>query len=522
MKRCPKCRRDYYDNSLLYCLDDGSALLEGPGAGSIVNDEPATAIMSAGSVADAPIAQRSALRGVPTKSVAVLPFAHLSGEPDDEYFCEGLAEELLNALSRVDGLKVAARTSSFFYKGKNVTIGNVGRELGVATVLEGSVRRSGDRLRIMVQLISASDGYQLWSDRYDRQMTDIFQIQDEITLAVVEALKLTLIGDQRSALLRKGTDSSNAFDLYLRGRALWNSRTKGGFEKAIANFEQAIKLDPDYALAYATLADCYSFLAYFGAITPADAAPKARKAVDRAMFLGPDLAECRTSKAAVDLFFDFDFDAAEREYLAAISIDPQYQPSHYLYCSLLTAWQRFDQAIEEGVTAVDMDPLSPHANTQLARALCCAGRPDEAIDRINKLLEVMPDFHHLHWILGWAYGQTDRWELAIDHFRTAAQTGGPVLYGFLGNALVKGGRAEEARILLDELNEQAEQRTATSIPIAVIEAALGNISKGLDLLEQAWDRRAIHLIWIAVDPVFDAFRGEERFKSLLGKMNLRE
>jgi serine/threonine-protein kinase len=517
MKRCPECRRDYFDDSLLFCLEDGAALIQG----SVPSpDEPATAIIPAASFGVSTVSARTAFLETAAKSIAVLPFAHLSSDPDNEYFCEGLAEELLNALSRVDGLKVAARTSSFFYKGKDVKIDSIGRELGVGSVLEGSVRKSGDHLRITVQLVNASDGYQLWSERYDRQMDDIFQVQDEIALAVVEALKLKLIGEQRSALLKKGTENREAFELYLRGRALWNSRTRGGFQKAIENFEQAIEIDPEYALAYAAMADCYSFLAYFGGITTAEAAPKARAAVDKAMSLDPGLAECRTAKAAVDLFFAFDFDSAEREYLAAIEINPQYLHARYLYCALLTARRQFERAIDEGRTAVRMDPLSPHANTQLARALCCAGRPGEAIELITKILEVMPDFHHLHWILGWAYGETGQWESAIIHYRTAVETGGPFLYGFLGNALVKGGHPDEARALLEKLYEQARHGIESPVSAAEIEGALGNISKGLDLLDQASEMRIVHLMWIAVDPVFDSFRGEPRFLDLLNKLNL--
>jgi tetratricopeptide (TPR) repeat protein len=240
------------------------------------------------------------------------------------------------------------------------------------------------------------------------------------------------------------------------------------------------------------------------------------------MSLDPKCAECRISKAAVDLFFDFDFDTAEKEYLAAAAINPQYVPAHYLYCGLLTALGRFEQAIHEGRAAVEIDPLSPHANTQLARALCCARRPQEAVDLIKKILEVMPDFHHLHWVLGWAYGEMDRWDLAISHFQRAAETSGAFIYGFVGNALVKGGRADDARVLLGELREPASHGRASLISEAVLEAALGNISTGLDLLDQAWDLRIITLIWIAVDPVFNAFRREPRFKGLLKRLNLPE
>lgn len=515
MRRCPECRRDYYDDSLLYCLDDGAHLLDGPASG---NEHP-TAVIPADGLA-ARLSAAPSIASISEKSIAVLPFAHLSSDPDDEYFGDGLAEELMIAMTRIEGLKVAARTSSFLFKTKPASVSEIGRELGVATILEGSVRKSGSQLRVTVQLIKTADGYQLWSERFDREMRDVFEIQDEITLAVVEALKIQLGSDRRDAVLKKGTDNSEAYQLYLRGRALWNSRTKGSFQKAIENFEKAIEIDPQYALAFAALADCYSFLAYFGAAPVEDVAPKARAAVNKAIALDPHSAECWTAKAASDLMFEFDFGAAERGYQTAISIEPQNVTPHYLYCAVLTALARFDDAIEEGRRAVEIDPLSPHANAQLARALCCTGRPEEAISLVSKVLEVMPDFHHLQWILGWAYGQTGNWDVAIDHYRNAADTGGPILYGFLGHALVRGGRREEALLLLEKIRERSQTEYISPIPAAVIEGALGNISKGLDLLEFAWEKCVVHLMWIAVDPVFDVFRDEPRFKHLAKALNL--
>ena len=275
MKRCPECRRDYYDDSLLYCLDDGSALLEGPSS----DNEPATAILyKAALPGDAKTAIFSSDSRITTpNSIAVLPFAHMSSDEDNEYFCDGLAEELINALTKIDELKVAARTSAFSFKGKDTDISEIAQKLGVKTVLEGSVRRSGDRMRITVQLINAADGYHLWSERYDREMNDIFAVQDEITLAVVEALKVKLLQGERSAILKKGTDDPEAYELYLRGRALWNRRTPADFEKAIGYFEKAIAIDPDYSLAYSGIADCYTLLAYFEAYAPSDLRDRARK-----------------------------------------------------------------------------------------------------------------------------------------------------------------------------------------------------------------------------------------------------
>lgn len=515
MKRCPECRRDYLDETLNFCLDDGTPLVDGPAS----MDEPETEMMSAGGFGAAtPAVSFEAVQ----KSIAVLPFAHLSSDPDDEYFCDGLAEELLNALARIDGLKVAARTSSFSFKGKNINIGEIGRELGVASVLEGSVRKSGDRLRITVQLISAADGYHIWSDRFDREMRDIFEVQDEITLAVVSALKLKLFGEERSAVLKKGTTSAEAHELYLRGRALWNRRTFDDFNKAIEYFEGAIDLDPGYALAYSGLADCYTFLAYYEAASPAELRPRAKTAVDRAIELDASLPETYSSLAMYKTFFEFDMRAADLELRKAVSINPNSSAAHYWLSATLSVIGRFEESLIEGRIALKLDPLSPIVNSSLARSLCCAGEYEEAIELSNKNFEILPDFFFSHWVLGWAYGQTGRLEESIDHFRKAAKTGGFLIYGHLGNALVKGGFADEARRLLAELEEHSKHRFVSPVPSAIIHAALGDVSEGLRLLEQAYEMRIISLIWMKVDPVFDMFRTEPRFQEVYRRMDLPE
>ncbi len=267
MKRCPECRRDYADDTLLYCLEDGTGLVQG----SVPSpDEPQTAILS-----EPPASAGGQFNEAKTRafihtndealvnSIAVLPFTNISTDADNEYFCDGLAEELLNALSKIDELKVAARTSAFSFKGKNVNASEIGEKLNVKNVLEGSVRKSDDKLRISVQLVNAADGYQLWSERYDREMKDVFDIQDEITLAVVEALKIKLIGGEKAALLKRQTRDPEAYEFYLRGLSHFNRWTPSDFEKAIENFERAIQIDPSYAAASAALADACTELAFF-------------------------------------------------------------------------------------------------------------------------------------------------------------------------------------------------------------------------------------------------------------------
>jgi len=519
MKRCPECGREY-DNTMMFCLDDGAELLYGPAS----MDEPATAISSeplakptgspSGEGVTALFQTSSASQIDIANSIAVLPFAHLSSDPDDEYFCDGLAEELLNALSRIDGLKVAARTSSFSYKGKDVRIAEIGRTLGVEKVLEGSVRKSGNRLRITAQLINTADGYHVWSDRYDRETRDIFDIQDEITLAVVEALKLKLFGDERSAVLKKGTENAEAHELYLRGRALWSRRTYADFTKATEHFERAIGLDPNYALAYAGLADCYTFFAYFEAYSPAEMAPKTKSAVEKAIKLGPGLPECHCSLAIYKTFFEFDIAAGEKDLRKAIGLNPHSPLAHYWLCSVLAALGRAEESLIEGRAAMKLDPLSPVVNATLARALCCAGQYDEAIELSIRNFEILPDFFFSHWVLGWAHEQLGDMGTAIDHYRKAAKDSGLTLFGYLGKALARSGHPDEARALLDELEQRTKNQYVSPVASAVILAELGEMSSALEMLNRAWQVRAIHLMWVRCDPVFEAFRSEPLFKEI--------
>ena len=532
MKRCPECRRDYYDDTLSFCLDDGMQLLDGPASRlsepravadgltqlSNFNDEPATAILTSfQSPREPPTAiLHSADRysSEAGNSIAVLPFTNMSADAENEYFCDGLAEELLNALSKLEHLKVAARTSAFSFKDKKASVGEIGQALKVKTVLEGSVRRSGNRLRITTQLINTADGYQLWSERYDREMNDIFDIQDEITLAVVEALRLKLLPEKRSVVLKKGTENAEAYDLYLRGRALWSRRTHEDFRKAIEHFERAIKLDPNYALAHAGLADCYTFLAYFEAYSPSDMAPQVRSAVEKAMELDADLSECHSSFAIYKAFFEFDISFGEKELRTAIAINPNSSLAHYWLCSVLAALGRSEMSLIEGRTAMELDPLSPVVNATLARALCCAGQYEEAIELSNKNFYILPDFFFSHWVLGWAYEQLGDLSNAIGHYRKATKDAGLTLYGYLGKALVRSGHPDEARELLDELEQQAKLRYVSPVASAVILAELGEMPAALEKLAKAWEVRAIHLMWTRCDPVFDAFRSELLFKEI--------
>ena len=325
MKRCPECRRDYYDDTLLYCLDDGNALLEGPASA----DEPATAILSepgalgGGFPSGEPrtkVFQHSAKSQTEnSNSIAVLAFVNMSADVENEYFCDGLAEELLNALAKIEGLKVAARTSAFSFKGKNANVSEIGKALNVNTVLEGSVRKSGNRLRITAQLVNAADGYHLWSERYDREMKDIFDVQDEITLAVVDALKVKLLGEVAQS--EPPTKDTAAYELYLKGRSLLYQRGLS-IAKAIDCFKQAVALDAEYAQAWAGLADGYTTFGYSGYKRATEVMPLALEAARKSLELDPDLAEGHSAFACATMLYDLDYDLAEREFLRALELQP--------------------------------------------------------------------------------------------------------------------------------------------------------------------------------------------------------
>ena len=513
-----------------FCLDDGSELLYGP---ATHDDEPATAI-DPKSFKAANAANRSLPSESPTamfrdeneskaegNSIAVLPFAHLSSQPDDEYFCDGLAEEILNALTKIGELKVAARMSAFSFKGKDIGIAEVAEKLGVNSILEGSVRKAGDHIRITVQLVNVADGYQVWSERYDREMKDIFALQDEITLAVVDALKVTLLGAERSAVLKKGTESPEAYELYLRGRYLWNWRTVDSFKRAMEQFQKAIEIDPDYALAYTGLADCLLFLGYYEALSPADAAPRVKEAVTKALAMDHSLADAHASMAMYRVYYEFDWKAGEQGLQKAIELNPKLPAARYWYCSILDAFGRFEESIEQGRVVLELDPLNLIAHSNIARAVFHERRYDESIAIAKRIQELAPEFWVAYWTLGAAYMESGRHKEAIENLTTAATKSGLlVLRAFVGCALANAGRRDEARQILVEFIEESKRRYVSPLCMCVVSASLGEIEQALDWLEDAWRQRTILLMWLKTEPIFDPLRNEPRFKEVQKKMNL--
>ncbi|MCK4820141.1 tetratricopeptide repeat protein, partial [bacterium] len=435
-----------------------------------------------------------------------------------------LAEELINALSKINELRVVARTSAFAFKGKLEDIREIGKKLSVGTVLEGSVRKSGNRLRILAQLINVADGYHLWTERYDREMDDVFAIQDEITLAVVDNLKVKLLGGEKAKITKRYTNDLEAYNLFLRGQFFWNKRTAEELQKAIMYFEQAIKKDPEYAIAYAGLANSYLILPIYGPFNPKEAFLKAKKATTKALEIDNTLAEAVTSLALLKLFEDRDWDGAEREFKRAISHNPTYVTAHTWYASeYLAIRARFDEAIEEITRALELDPLSLVSNRDLGMICYYARQYDQAIKALNKTIEIDPDFIHTHGLLGLVYLEKSMYEEALSELQkedTISKGIEATAEIWIGIVYAKTGKVNKARKILEDLIKRSKQEFVSPYFIAILYFNLKEKDKGFSWLDKAYKENDSWLNFLKVDPGFDSVRSNPRFKALLKRMGL--
>jgi TolB-like protein/Tfp pilus assembly protein PilF len=456
-------------------------------------------------------------------SIAVLPFVNMSADPENDYFCDGLAEELLNALSKIDGLKVAARTSAFSFKGKNVDVREIGRLLSVSVILEGSVRKADEHLRISAQLINAADGYRLWSERYDRKLADIFGVQDEISLAIVEGLKLKLLGEDRAALFKKYTDNGEAYHLYLKGRYHQNKWTGEGIRKSVEYFEQAIAIDPNYALAYAGLADSYASLSAQNAfgLSVTETAPIARTAAMKALEIDNNLAEAHQSLGLVKLNFDWDWTGAENAFKRALELNPNSAHACHWYSHLLIAMDRFDESFTASKRAIELNPLDLDMNIHLAWHYFFARNYDLTLEVARKTLEMDSTFTDAFSFIGWACVQKGQFEEAIDAYhqsRTLREKHEQLAW--LGHAYALLGNQAEARRCIAELDSASTERYVSPYWISLIYLGLKEKDKTFEYLQRAFDERNAWLVYLNVNPVFDSLRSDARFDELLKRLGL--
>ena len=456
-------------------------------------------------------------------SIAVLPLTDMSPQRNQKYFCDGMTEEIINALTKLEGLRVASLTAAFQFKEKDYNIREIGEELKVQTVLQGSVRKVGNRLRISIQLINVHDGYPLWSDRYDREMDDVFAIQDEISLAIVDNLKVKLLGGERAKLVRRYTKNLEALDLYLKGRYCWKRRTEENLKKAIEYFQQAVEKDPTYALAYAGIADCHNNLGWYDLLPPKEAYPRARAAAEKALEMDETLSEAHASLANVIENYDWDLPAAEREYKRAIKLNPGYATAHHWYALCLAEMGRHDEAMAEAERAQKLDPLSLIISTPLGSTFYHARQYDRAIEEGQKTLEMDPTFIPAHWLLGLAYAQKRMYKKAIAEEQMAIDLSAgssSIFAACLGNIYSLSGKRGEAKRILDELHKLSKQRYVSPYGIALIYVGLGEKDQAFEWLDKAYDKRDHWLVWLKVEPLLDSLRSEPRFTALLKKMNL--
>ena len=457
------------------------------------------------------------------KSIAVLPFKSLSADGADEYLGVGIAETLTTRLGSLKLLTVRPTSAVFKYADSQKETAVAGKELKVDSVLEGSIRRFGDRLRVTVRLVRVSDVSLLWAEHFDENFTDIFKVEDSISRKVAEALALKLSGEEQRRLTKRYTDNAEAYQLYLKGRFFWNKRTDDGFKLGIAQFTQAVEKDPGYALAYAGLSDSYTGLTFYNFAAPTEAMPKAKDAATHALAIDSTLAEAHASLAHVKVNYDWEWSDAEKEFKLAIELKPDYATAHQWYAiHYLTPTGQFEKAIQEMKRALDLEPTSLVMNTFWGATLYFAGRYDEAIDQCLKTIEMDPNFAVAHWHLGLAYEQKDRFDDAITEFQKAITLSGnsPLMIATLGRAYAKAGKRNEANRVLDELQKLSAIRYVSSLELAAIYAALGESEQAFQRLETAYKERSFHLINLGVRPEFGPLRTDPRFKDLVRRIGL--
>ena len=456
-------------------------------------------------------------------SIAVLPFVNMSSDPENEYFSDGLAEELINALSRLPGLQVAARTSAFSFKGSKVSIPHIGKELNVDTVLEGGVRKAGNQLRITAQLTNTADGYHLWSERYDREMEDVFTIQDEITRSIVSTLEVQLLGRQKGGLVRRYTENVQAYNLYLKGRHFSSQRTPEGIGKAIEYFEKATQEDPKYALAYTGLAESYAILGFYSYIPRKEAESKARAALAKVMELDDQLAETHFVQGIIKLHYGIDWPSAEMNFKQAIKSKPDFSLQHGYYGLLLAMLGRAERAIEEAKQTTALDPLSPFINTIAGGIYYMLGDYKAAVRECEKALEIDPYSTIALWMSGLVYDRLSEYERArkiMEHAVNLSKRA-PYFVGLLGHIYGKCGMLDHVKELIVELTRRSEQEYVSSFCFLAIYAGLGDKDRILEWLEKTHEEGfAPLLFWVTLKPDLDPLRDDPRFQDLLRRMNL--
>jgi TolB-like protein/Tfp pilus assembly protein PilF len=458
---------------------------------------------------------------ISAKSIAVLPFENLSRDPDNAYFAEGVQDEILTRLSKVADLKVISRTSTERFKSSPENLPEIAKQLGVAHILEGSVQKANDQVRVNVQLIKAATDAHLWADTYDRKLNDIFAVESEIAKTIADTLQVKLTGSEKIQLAKKPTTNPEAYELYLKGRFFWNKRTAPDLRISIDYFNQAIAKDPDFALAYAMLAQAWSLLPYYDGGSPKDCGPPAEAAIQKALALDETSSEAHTALASFRATFQFNFSAAKREYQRALELNPNDATAHHWFAlDVLAPLGESTKEIAELRRALELDPLSLAINTNLGLALIQAGRLDEAIVQLRKTIEMDPGFAFAHRTLGQAFELKGQIPQAMAEYQKAIALGeAPTGLGLLGHLYGTIGRKNEATKILGQLRAIRERNYFDPYNLAIVYLGLGDREQALTALEQSFDERnGTQLELIRIDPFLDPLHGDPRFEALAEKI----
>ena len=457
-------------------------------------------------------------------SIAVLPMENLSGDSNQEYFADGMTDELIASLARISSLRVVSRTTAMDYKGTHESLEKIARDLHVDAIVEGTVLRSGDRVRITAELVQVSTDRHLWADTYESQLGDILALQNQVAAAIVSQIRIKLTPHDKETLVAARPINSGAFEDYLKGRYYWGKRSEDALDKAIHYFQSATEKDPNYALAYAGLADCYGILgaAIVGTIPTSEVAPKAAAAAKRAVELDPTLAETQTALATVQFNDDWNWKAAEAGFRRAIQLNPSYATAHQRYSLYLIAMGRTEESLAEINRARSLDPLSLSMNFSLGWRLYMARRYDEAIAQLLNTIEMDPTYLLAHIVLGQCYEQKGQYSEAIVELQKAASIApdSPPVLAALGHVYAVAGKHVEALQLLEDLKAQSAHRYVSPVYLAFIYAGLGDHDQAIRWLDKSYDDRSNNTIFLNVIPQFDDLRSDPRFQNLRHRISL--
>jgi len=456
------------------------------------------------------------------KSLAVLPLKNLSGDASQDYLADGMTEALIGRLAGIHDLRVISRTSVMRYKDTKEALPEIAKTLGVDAIVEGSVIRDGNRIRVHAQLIRAATDEHFWSEAYDRELSDVLTLQSDVAHSIAQKVEVTITGEEHARLSSARTVDPEAYEAYLKGRYYWNKRTADSVPKAAHYFEQAISKDPGYSSAYSGLADCNSGLAWHGFISPAEVLPKAYAAAQKAVEIDPQSAEAHASLALV-LNHKWDWAGAEVEFKRALELNPQHANAHHWYGDYLSIQGRHDEALVEAKRALELDPLNLMIGTWVGLRYYLARRYDGAIEQSRNTVDLDPNFAAAHLILGESYVQQGRHKEGLDELQKAASLSGdsPLYKAQVGVGLALAGKKKEALRSIRELQDISGKRYVSPYGVAQIYAALNDREQTYKWLDTAYRDRAVWMSYLVVDPVFDSIRSEDRFRDLLQRVGLR-